>query len=201
MIGNALLIATFSFFALNCSKYAEPMPSSQVKKSDSSGLENRKESFQTGAGSTVVYTETTSQNQLREKSYIVHWKSARLNGNGAKRIYATAYEVLGTIFKLGKPQSTFAANKGVIDRTDGILTLVGQVQFHSLVRETTVKCNQATFIQSQHLIKAIGNVRAQGQGWAMGSSPEIWMSEDLSTVATPDLFSSIAHNSSSSNPK
>lgn len=191
-MGDVAIGIIATFFVLSGCKQS-PMTHTQTPKpSSGNGLLAHRRSFETGSGSTDVYT----LGQNRERAYHVRWQKANLAGEGSKRLYATATMVSGTIYRLNKPQTTFSANQAVIDRTHGLLTLSGNVQFHSILQKASVKCNVATFIQSLHLIKAKGDVSVNAKNWNLGSFPEVWMSQDLEVIATPDMFSSILHNSS-----
>lgn len=164
------------------------------------GGENKKERDLSQLSQTVESSAGNATSKgpppKREPLWYVEWEKASVHlqpkvtpdSNSMGISTGNMEGVKGNLFEGEKPGSTFNADTGSADSAKRILTLEGNVHFHSVNPDAELTCDRIVYDASKEVIHAIGHVRVEGKVGTIGTLSEILATKDLKRIATPGMF-------------
>lgn len=105
--------------------------------------------------------------------------------------------VEGDIYMDGKKASSFEADEADADQATRSLVLRGHVKLVSEPGESgsklpstpvTISAQRAKWLDSRKVVAAQGSVWVRSSVYEMGEYAELWATQDLKKIATPDRF-------------
>jgi hypothetical protein len=146
-------------------------------------------------GSSTEYVEGPP----RRIAYEVNWTSANARASDAEHFDLTLKGVTGKFFKDGRAVAAFSAESGTAVHATGLLTLQGTVRLRSIdpkspIHGAVMSCDTVTYRTAEEIIKAHGNVSIESSAIHGSGINDLWCSNDLSQIATPDLYVPVRHN-------
>ncbi len=135
----------------------------------------------------------------REEAYTIKWLSGVARAADQQHYDLSLEGVSGTLIKKGKPAAEFSADAGTAVKMTGVLSLTGNVRVTSLKsgsksKGSSVSCDSAVYETSNEIVKTSGHVILRGISFTFGPFSELWCTNDLSEVASPDQFMPVRHN-------
>jgi hypothetical protein len=135
----------------------------------------------------------------RTLAYDIQWQSGIAKASDSEHYDFDLKGVTGSLYRDGKKVADYAADAGTAVKATGLLTLSGNVEVTSADQKsktlgTSVKCDQMLYNTSDTILKASGNVTILGKAFTLGPFRDIWCSNDLTEVTTPDQFVPVRHN-------
>lgn len=141
----------------------------------------------------VVQTDDPAYVMARNKQGQPMW-SARtegsrflLEGEAGK---AKLEGVRGELFRSGELVSRFRADAGQADQQRSELQLTGKVRVDSVQEGMWLTADRVLFDGNTGLLQAHGRVVVESETYTMGPFEELWATQDLRRVGTPDAFQS-----------
>ncbi|AIE85588.1 LPS export ABC transporter periplasmic protein LptC [Fimbriimonas ginsengisoli] len=131
----------------------------------------------------------------REPAWYVKWVNAKVQMTSNGPVGGRMEGVSGNFFKDGKKSTTFQAQSGLADKANNILNLAGQVQVvapnpkpGATKPRAVLTCDRLVYDATTKRFKALGHVQVVGEVGTIGTLSELWATEELDQVATPDMF-------------
>lgn len=98
--------------------------------------------------------------------------------------------VRGELFREGKLASRFQAKTGQADQQRSELVLSGGVRVEAVIEGLWLTAERVLYDGNTGLLQAHGRVVVESETYTMGPFEELWATQDLRRVGTPDAFQS-----------
>jgi len=123
--------------------------------------------------------------------YHIKWTEAQLQASDEGIFAGTMEGVTGEIYDKdgkGKVASTFKGDHAEAAKATLLLTVTNHIQIESLDRKAMLTCDRVEWQGNEKMYKAFGNVVVRGTFGELTGLNEVWATDDLAFISTPDAF-------------
>lgn len=96
--------------------------------------------------------------------------------------------VEGEIYKAGKLESKFRADRGTVDQVKRLIDAKGNVVVKDSDGSVALRADAIHYKDGSGRIEAKGRVTVSSEAWRIGPFADLYATPDLQRVATPDRF-------------